>query len=78
MQRHKFLGEAAKAPKINQLGGVRISIRGCLFTAVLDLIPTLKLLIGLLARQAANINSLGRLITLKSSLETVAIITEWV
>jgi hypothetical protein len=35
--------------------------------------PALKLLIGSLARRAANINSLGKLITLRSSLGTVAI-----
>jgi len=35
--------------------------------------PTLKPPIGLLARQMANINSLGRLITLSSSLGTAAI-----
>ena len=35
--------------------------------------PVIKPLIGLLAYQAPNINSLGKLITLKSSLGTAAI-----
>ena len=39
----------------------------------MDLTPTLKPLIGLLVRRAANINSLGRLITLRSSLGIAAI-----
>ena len=40
---------------------------------LLDLLPVLKLLIGLLVRRAANINLFGRLITLRFNLGTAAI-----